>query len=121
VIITAEGGPTSAVAAVPFKSTSFALRKGLLTYEFMDSIFSPFVATTDYPNNETFYLNNYVKTITESMNGTKFGAYYGYADPSLSNNEAHQMYWGDHYAKLQGIKDKWDPKKVFQNPQAVLP
>lgn len=86
----------------------------------MDAIFPDAVATTDYPSNGTAYLNNYVKTITDNMNGTKFGAYYGYSDPSLSKSEAHEMYWGAHYAKLKDLKKKWDPKKVFENPQAVL-
>ncbi|TID15918.1 carbohydrate-binding module family 18 [Venturia nashicola] len=48
------------------------------------------------------------------------GAYLNYIDPSLSRQEAIDVYYGkDVYGKLQILKKKYDPEGVFWNPFAV--
>jgi hypothetical protein len=86
-----------------------------LTFEFVDRVVSG-----TYPADGFSFMDGMVDTITKSMSNTTFGMYYNYADPTLTTPEAHKSYWLDHYGRLVRIKEKFDPKSVFSNPQAVL-
>lgn len=50
---------------------------------------------------------------------TNFGMYINYADSDLNATTAHSSYWLNHYQNLTNVKAKYDPKLVFNNPQAV--
>ena len=39
------------------------------------------------------------------------GAYYNEADYNLENWQ--EQFWGDHYGRLQDVKDIWDPENFF--------
>ena len=53
------------------------------------------------------------------MDPDGYGMYFNYADTSLSTEEAHEMYWLQHYDRLADIKTNVDPLDLFTNPQAV--
>jgi hypothetical protein len=100
---------------VPVDATSYVHRSALLKYEFYDR-----VDNGTYPPDGFSFLNDWVDTITHTMNTTAFGMYINYADPSLSAWQAHRAYWLQHYPRLVDIKEELDPRRVFENPQAVL-
>ncbi len=45
--------------------------------------------------------------------------YQGYADQTLPNWQA--AYYGDHYARLQSIKRRYDPENLFRHAQSIAP
>jgi hypothetical protein len=118
IIIALQDGPTSAIAQIPTASTSFSHRSSLLTFELCDQ-----VANGTYPSSGFGFLDGFVDALTDAIKGTsareKIGTYYNYTDPTLSMHDAHQGYWAEHYRLLTGLK-RWDPQRVFMNPQAVL-
>jgi hypothetical protein len=113
-IIDLHGGPTSAITQVDHASTSYAHRDALFKWELYDRVSNDI----PYPAGAQSFLNGWVDTIKSTYPGV-LGMYINYADPSLTTAEAHSEYWLEHYPKLSAIKTKYDPKKVFLNPQSV--
>lgn len=66
------------------------------------------------------FINNLTHAITSAAPDTEFGAYLNYVDPSLSQEEAHRLYYGEELLRrLQDVKRAVDPKNVFWNPQGI--
>jgi len=89
-MIDLHGGPTSAISKVPVGDTSYAHRKALLKYQFMDHSHGG-----TYPQEGFTFLNGWVASITDTMKNTAyspFGMYINYADTTLSPDEAHSHY-----------------------------
>ena len=58
-----------------------------------------------------------VSSITQSMGSNwAFEAYQNYIDTNLNASDAQNLYWGGAYSKLQSIKQRYDPRDVFQLP-----
>lgn len=108
------GGPDSQISITPSTSSAYSDRANLWVIQNYagragsnSSAIISFVAG----------LNN---AITSAQPQTTFGAYANYVDPELTAAQAHRLYYGaPTYAKLNAIKNKVDPGKVFWNPQAV--
>jgi FAD/FMN-containing dehydrogenase len=59
--------------------------------------------------------------ITNATNAT-FGAYLNYIDPTLTRDEAKELYYGEAlYSNLSMLKSKYDPKNTFWNPLSIEP
>lgn len=111
-----HGGANSAVAAVPNAATAYAHRDQLLLFQFYDSIF-----VGDYPDNGFSLLQNFVKSVTKSMDDGEYGKYINYADSQLSKEDANHLYWRGNLDRLRKIKKQLDPREVFWNPSSVRP
>ena len=65
-------------------------------------------------NNQHAWLRNYWSSMRRYASGQ---AYQNYIDPDLTNWQ--QAYYGGNYARLVGIKKKYDPTGLFTFPQAI--
>jgi len=65
-------------------------------------------------NNQHTWLRNYWSSMRRYASGQ---AYQNYIDPDLTNWQ--QAYYGGNYARLAGIKKKYDPSRLFTFPQAI--
>jgi FAD/FMN-containing dehydrogenase len=65
-------------------------------------------------NNQHAWLRNYWSSMRRYASGQ---AYQNYIDPDLTNWQ--QAYYGGNYARLVGIKRKYDPAGLFTFPQAI--
>ena len=113
-IIALYGGPDSQINVTPSTSSAYSDRSNLWNFQnyarragSTSSAIISFVAG----------LND---AIISAQPETAFGAYANYVDPELTAGQAHSLYYdAPTYAKLNEIKKKVDPGKVFWNPQAV--
>ena len=60
------------------------------------------------------------KAIPSAMPSVQFREYANYVNPSLTAEQAHDVYYGEPtYERLLKIKEQVDPGLVFWNPQAI--
>ncbi|TLS21348.1 uncharacterized protein PpBr36_10129 [Pyricularia pennisetigena] len=111
------GGPDSQINAVSAASSSYSDRSALWViqnYGFASQDTNPFPLGT---------VQTYLSALNSALqlrSTAGFGAYLNYVDPTLSADQAHDLYYGkETYAKLQSIKRAVDPSQVFWNPQAI--
>ena len=63
-------------------------------------------------------MNGLNQALTAKQSGT--AAYLNYVDPTLSAQQAHDLYYGaDVYGRLKTLKTQVDPGNVFSNPQSI--
>ncbi|KAF8701080.1 hypothetical protein AX14_000568 [Amanita brunnescens Koide BX004] len=109
------GGKNSAINAVAQSATSFGRRNAMWTIQMYAS--SP-TYQPPFPSYGFSFLDNMVNSITNSSpTDWDIGAYPNYADGRLENWE--QLYFGDHYQRLQTLKRQFDPKDTFSFPQSI--
>ncbi|KAF1997187.1 Glucooligosaccharide oxidase [Amniculicola lignicola CBS 123094] len=111
IITNLYGGPGS---SINYKTEHFA------AYADRDSLWVlQNYGDTENPANIDF-INGINDVIIKSQPETTFGAYLNYVDPSYDAATAHKVYYGDAiYGKLLKLKQKYDPRKIFWNPQAI--
>ena len=109
-----HGGKNSAITKVPQNETSYGHRDKIWKMEFYDG-----AGQGPYPADGLNFLNGWVDKISAAQGQGQLGMYYNHADPTLSAANAHKAYWGSNYDQLVAVKNIYDPKKVFMNPQAV--
>jgi len=105
-----EGGR---ISDFPNDATAYAQRDALY------NICLYALAPLPFPDEVLAYLNGIVDTVTEAMPDGNFGVYPGYVDPLIPKSRWPTQYWGENYPRLLEIKEKYDPKHVFSNPQSV--
>jgi FAD/FMN-containing dehydrogenase len=67
-------------------------------------------------NNQHAWLRSYWASMQPYANGQ---AYQNYIDPDLTNWP--QAYYAQNYARLQQVKKTYDPTRLFNFPQAIVP
>ena len=113
-ILDCHGGKYSAISKVAANETSYGHRNAIFKMEFYDR-----VQSGAYPSNGFSFLNGWVDAIEKAQGTGPLGMYINYADPTLSAETAHKVYWPNTYDRLSSIKTAYDPKKLFMNPQAI--
>ncbi|KAJ6489555.1 glucooligosaccharide oxidase [Mycena vitilis] len=105
------GGGNSVISSLPSDETAYPHRAHLWTIQFYAR------STTVWPEQGTAFVNGMVSAITNSMDGTTFGAYANYLDPVLEGWQ-HKYYAGN-YARLAALQTKFDPHGVFMKAQNI--
>jgi hypothetical protein len=106
------GGRNSAVNSVKSDDTAFVHRDSLFTFQFYAS--SP-GKVPPYPEAGFQYLDNVVNALTGAMPPDwDYGAYTNYVDDRLIDWQ--KRYYGANYARLQSLKDLYDPRGTFTFP-----
>ncbi|KAI0164572.1 Glucooligosaccharide oxidase [Xylariaceae sp. FL1272] len=103
------GGRDSQIAAGT-KQDAFAHRDAMWVFQhygFVDD-------KTTFPDEGM----TFIQGLTQALGGYH-GAYNNYADPSLSHDEAQQLYYGEKLEHLKDLKGRLDPHNVFSHPQSV--
>jgi len=105
-----EGGAISDIAN---DTTAYAQRDSLF------ALTAYAIAALPFPDDVLAFLNGMMDTITNAMPDGNFGVYPGYVDPLIPKSKWPTQYWGANYPRLLKIKEQYDPKHVFSNPQSV--
>lgn len=124
VIATSYGG---AVNTVPPAATAVHQRDAILKLLFQTYWTSPSDDATNVAWLRAFYEETYAATGGVPIpNDVTAGCYINYPDGDISD-PAHNrsgvpwttLYWGDNYARLQRVKQRWDPANIFRHSQSV--
>lgn len=114
-IIDLYGGADSQINAKDVDFSAYSQRDTLWTFQNY-----AYVNNGTFPDSGIPFVEGMNNALTSAMPDASFGAYQNYQDPSLSTEEAHQLYYGEElYSRLKMIKDTVDPLNVFSNPQSL--
>ncbi|EKM77123.1 hypothetical protein AGABI1DRAFT_115352 [Agaricus bisporus var. burnettii JB137-S8] len=109
------GGPGSLVNAVPLDSTSFGNRGALFLMQFYVYESNP---NNPFAQSGFSLADGMVNSVTSNNpSNWPYTAYPNYLDNRLQNWQ--QLYYGQHYPRLQRLKGSVDPGNVFQFPTSI--
>jgi hypothetical protein len=115
-IIDLYGGADSQISTKDVDFAAYSHRDALWTfqnYAYVDS-------GNTFPASGIPFVEGLNNAVTRQMPDTVFDAYLNYVDPTLSADQAHELYYGDAlYSQLKAIKTTVDPQNVFSNPQSL--
>ncbi|OCL09556.1 Glucooligosaccharide oxidase [Glonium stellatum] len=112
-----SGGPGSSVNGRNTTFAAYSDRSSLFVLQHNGIAASP---TQSFPSSLQGFIQGMNDAIVKAQPETDFGASLVSADPSLSPEEAHELYYGKEvYARLLELKKEVDPKIIFWNPQAI--
>ncbi len=111
VMLTAMGG---AIQKLKHDDTAFAHRQAVLSAQYLMS--GPVGSPESLLQEGAVWVNRMRHLMKTWSSG---GAYLNYTDALLKNWQ--QAYYGDHYARLQQIKGRYDPKQLFRFAQGIKP
>ena len=103
-----------AVNRVKPENTAFVHRDSLFLAQYYTSWNWP--GSSSGVANQKTWIDSYYNAVHPHASGQ---AYQNYLDPDLQNFE--DAYYGANYARLQGIKSRYDPGQLFTFPQAIKP
>ncbi|EPE27842.1 FAD-binding protein [Glarea lozoyensis ATCC 20868] len=111
-----HGGGASAIADIDPSATAYVHRDKLLLYQFSD-----IETHGQYPEDGFAVLQQFRKSVTDSLDDGKWGMYANYVDTQIDVDTAQKLYWGRNLLRLQSIKTKLDPNQVFWDPSSIRP
>ncbi|KAK4050990.1 hypothetical protein OIV83_003119 [Microbotryomycetes sp. JL201] len=115
------GGAGSKVNAVSLNSSSFGRRDSQTVCQFYAS--SPTYGLP-WPSDGTSFVKGMYNALVDPMKttwGNGMGAYTNYIDPTLSQSDSRNLYWGSQYTRLSQIKSRVDPAELFRFQQSIRP
>ncbi|CAZ80485.1 unnamed protein product [Tuber melanosporum] len=115
VIADLYGGKHSNIPTQNPADSSYGIRDSLFTFQ----LYSFVNAGVTYPPSGIQFMGELSRSMTNAQPGTRFQAYSNYVDPSLSPSEAHDLYYGQNYERLNRLKGVYDPNLLLWNPQAI--
>jgi FAD/FMN-containing dehydrogenase len=95
------------ISSVPANATAFAQRDAFLVYQLYASSSNH---APPYPADGISFVDGMLAALEPNPQG----AYSNYIDPTLTTDEWHRLYFGDHVQRLMAIKAALDPKDVFK-------
>jgi hypothetical protein len=114
-IINLYGGPDSQINNKDTKFAAYKDRDSLWVIQHYGN------TNATVPAVNLDFVNGLNSAITNASNVT-YGAYINYIDPTLSREEAKDLYYGEElYSKLGVLKTKYDPWNTFWNPLSIEP
>ena len=117
VIYDLYGGTGSMISAPVMSYTAYAHRDSLFTIQIYSTAPGQ---VPPYPQGGYPFVSGAVDSIIKYQNETAFKAYANYIDPTLTKEQAWELYYGQkQMVKLNKVKDTVDPTRVFWNPQAI--
>lgn len=112
-----HGGQNSAITKPKTTDTAYVHRDKLLLFQIYDSV----PQGQQYPSDGFALLKGFRQSITKSFKDGQWGMYANYPDSQLSSSDAQSLYWGSNLPRLSSIKEIYDTKNIFRNPQSVKP
>ena len=110
------GGQYSEISAQDSAGSSYYVRDSFFTFQLYSDLGG---ATGTYPDWGFELMGELSRSLTDKQPETKFHAYPNYVDPTLSPEEAHDLYYGTNYPRLKQLKGVYDPTLLLWNPQAI--
>ncbi|KAI9789690.1 MAG: hypothetical protein M1816_005865 [Peltula sp. TS41687] len=118
-IINLYGGADSRINNLPAGTppSAYAHRDSLWVFQNYGSSSN---GQPPFSNDIITFISGMNTAVTRAQPDARFEAYLNYVDPTLSPQQAHDLYYGAGlYARLLNLKRRVDPKQVFWNPQAI--
>ncbi|KAM0790094.1 hypothetical protein ACM66B_005422 [Microbotryomycetes sp. NB124-2] len=115
------GGTGSKVNQVSLNSSSFGRRNSQIVCQMYAS--SPTYGLP-WPSDGTSFVNGMYNALVNPMKnawGSDLGAYTNYIDPTLSESQSRELYWGSQYSRLAQVKSRVDPNNLFRFKQSIKP
>jgi len=115
-IINLHGGFDSQITAQDAGSSAYPERSALWIVQHYAYV----AAGRTFPQEGFEFVEGLNEAMTRHM--PRFGACANYVDPTLSRDEAQELYYGTELVRrLKDIKDVVDPGNVFSNPHSIEP
>ncbi|KAG9000324.1 hypothetical protein FRB94_011954 [Tulasnella sp. JGI-2019a] len=102
------GGAISSIAS---GATAYSPRDAVLNIQF----YGPSGQDTPFPAVGITFMNGLVSSLTADP----YAAYSNYADPTLTADQWHKLYFGSNYRRLTVIKRDVDSNNLFSFPQSI--
>lgn len=116
------GGVGSKINTKALDYNSFSHRSSLLTFQMYASSKN---YGLPYDSSGVDFVNGMYGALVTPMlsNGgwSDTPAYVNYIDPTLTDDQTRNQYWGSQYTRLAQLKTRFDPQQVFKNPQSIVP
>ncbi|TPX17772.1 uncharacterized protein E0L32_002873 [Thyridium curvatum] len=114
VIVNLHGGPDSQINTRSSSFAAFGSYDALWVFQHFASV----GVTEKFPEEGFELLEGMNSALTQELD--EYAAELVYVDPTLSRDEAHELYYGaELYQRLQGCKRWYDPLNLFDHPHSI--
>ena len=119
------------ISTIPEDATSYAHRNALYDIQF----YGAYYGSETFPDSGITFMNNMVSTLAPNPEAAckhftfSFLILFteltfpltdpNYADPTLTPEQWHALYYGSHFERLTALKRQYDPNNVFSFPQSI--